>query len=164
MITQSRPISMKPSSAVSTAPKPIAEPAPIRTSPHSTAVGATWALGSIVGDRPRCRYRIAQPGRVAASPGPAMLSSRAVEGSILAHRPGPARRKRFDSDAGPAVEPAAHSRESGPAPLRSEKKGCRSRPALALQRNYRDINKESGNNDQPPGSQVQNRPPAGHQP
>jgi hypothetical protein len=48
------PTLISPSSALSTAPNRIRACGPIRTAPQMTAVGATYALGSICGARPRC--------------------------------------------------------------------------------------------------------------
>ena len=52
--TQRAPIVTAPSSAVTTAPNSTRASGPTVTSPHSTAVGATYALGSTTGARPRC--------------------------------------------------------------------------------------------------------------
>ena len=49
MTTQFSPITIGPLLALSTAPKPIEQLAPIVTSPHNVAFGATRAEGSILG-------------------------------------------------------------------------------------------------------------------
>ena len=52
MTTQSLPISTRPPSEVSTAPYKTAVLFPIETSPLTTAVGATYTLGGILGRIP----------------------------------------------------------------------------------------------------------------
>ena len=54
MTTHSSPTTIAPSSAVSTAPCRMRLRGPTRTSPDSTAVGATVADGSTTGRWPRC--------------------------------------------------------------------------------------------------------------
>ena len=58
MTTHRAPISIGPSSADSTAPNRIRASGPTRTSPDTTAFGATYALGSTTGALPRCSTSI----------------------------------------------------------------------------------------------------------